>query len=77
MPADYIQTDTYWSQGFPWWVNSNFPYWPILAAVVPGEVVKLIVDDAAMLILEVADSAVLDLIIIDSAMLELIVGDDP
>lgn len=77
MPADYIFTDTYWQQSFPWWVNSNFPYWPILTAVVPGEVTKLLVGDAAALIMELTDSVTLDLGIASSATLELIVGDDP
>jgi len=77
MPADYIQTDTYWPQGFPWWVNSNFPYWPILALVAPGGVVKLLVSDAAALLVEVADSASLELIVASAAALVLVVGDDP
>ena len=77
MPADYIQTDTYWSQGFPWWVNSNFPYWPILAVLVTAEVAKLLIDDMATLFLTLTDGATLDVEVSSRATLEVIVGDDP
>ena len=58
-------------------MNSNFPYWPILAALAPVGVAKLLIDDMATLFLALTDGATLDAEVSSRATLEVIVGDDP
>ena len=66
MAADYVFTDDYWPQTYPYWVDSNYPYWPIYTVL--AELIDIAITDQAVTNLSIADAAVTNLSIANTSV---------
>jgi hypothetical protein len=55
---DYMLTDTYWHQGYPWWVDTDYPYWPEWGKAV---LLDIAITDAVLTNLSVTDAVLTNL----------------
>ena len=69
MSADFILSDTYWPQDYPYWVNSSYPYWPAYGALV--DLIDVAITFAAVTKLSIAASAVTNLSVSATAVTKL------